>query len=661
MVKKLVDIKSKKKTTKNRIWNKKHEPDTKLEKAIPLLISLVVIFLLFNLIYVFNQGKQLGKSIVDLSTAGYQELENAKTSILNSDWQSASQAFLKAEQSFTELANNADLIEQSVTAPSHLAEAGESLSQTGQILSQLAPKLTDLPKQIIQSNSNLQANPELNIFDESITKTIQSYVPQITEANQNLLNAITNLEKIPKNLIPKDIQPKFESGLSELKTISEKLQIAENNIPLIMDLLGHETPHRYLVLLQNNYEIRGTGGFLGGLIFAEMSQGYLNTFEYHDIYDFDGQFAEPLELPPEFAGVYDELFIRDANFNPDFNESAALIENLLQRAGAQSFDTIFAIDNSVIKDALKITGPVPFQSHQITADTYDVVLTYFEELDTDNTGIASDFVSNFKQKLFANTNFQKLSQVALNNIQSRHIQFYSKDQALQKLLQDFNLTSTIAQTDSAEDYLMLVTAAVGGNKSDKYISQRAIHTTRITEDKELVNTVKIRRFHGFTDAEEYKWQNILEPFGIDQLKDEVRYTLGRGDNRARIKVYVPLGSELQSTKGIEFSRIKAIDDLKANKTYFLIESKVSPGQLEEIELTYKLPFNLQQKPVDLYTLFVQKQSGDDSTIFEKHFDIQSKQRVKHFSPADYDLEKGGFYSYKKSLMQDIRLSVVLSR
>ena len=208
---------------------------------------------------------------------------------------------------------------------------------------------------------------------------------------------------------------------------------------------------------------------------------------------------------------------------------------------------------------------------------------------------------------------------------------------------------------------MLVTAAVGGNKSDKYISQRAIHTTRITEDKELVNTVKIRRFHGFTDAEEYKWQNILEPFGIDQLKDEVRYTLGRGDNRARIKVYVPLGSELQSTKGIEFSRIKAIDDLKANKTYFLIESKVSPGQLEEIELTYKLPFNLQQKPVDLYTLFVQKQSGDDSTIFEKHFDIQSKQRVKHFSPADYDLEKGGFYSYKKSLMQDIRLSVVLSR
>lgn len=53
-------------------------------------------------------------------------------------------------------------------------------------------------------------------------------------------------------------------------------------------ILGFDEPQRYLVLLQNNNEIRPTGGFPGSYAALTIDKGKITDFKVDDVYNPDG-------------------------------------------------------------------------------------------------------------------------------------------------------------------------------------------------------------------------------------------------------------------------------------------------------------------------------------------------------------------------------------
>lgn len=75
-----------------------------------------------------------------------------------------------------------------------------------------------------------------------------------------------------------------------------------------------------LVLLQNNMELRPTGGFIGSYALLNFFQGKLVDFEVYDVYEADGQLRGHAEPPADLKQYLGEdgWYLRDANWSPLF-------------------------------------------------------------------------------------------------------------------------------------------------------------------------------------------------------------------------------------------------------------------------------------------------------------------------------------------------------
>ena len=105
-------------------------------------------------------------------------------------------------------------------------------------------------------------------------------------------------------------------GVAELGKIREIVDLAVKGIEILPEFLGTDGKRReYLVLLQNEAELRPGGGFIGSLGFLSFEGGYLLNFEVKDVYEADGQLKGHVEPPEEIKTYLGEAgwYLRDAN------------------------------------------------------------------------------------------------------------------------------------------------------------------------------------------------------------------------------------------------------------------------------------------------------------------------------------------------------------
>ena len=129
------------------------------------------------------------------------------------------------------------------------------------------------------------------------------------------------------------------------------------NLPM---LLGVGEAKDYLVLLQNNTELRPTGGFIGSFALIRFENGKLVSSRVYDVYSADGQ-LKGYVAPPEQISAYlgeENWYLRDSNWDPEFDVSAKRATWFLDKSLGQQVDGVIAINLNLIADALNVTGPI---------------------------------------------------------------------------------------------------------------------------------------------------------------------------------------------------------------------------------------------------------------------------------------------------------------
>jgi hypothetical protein len=634
--------------TTNRRW---HE-------AMRMVAMGVVTVFTLNLINVYYAGQDLKDEV---ATAAYSSYESILVAGFNQDaFDQANAYFQDAAESLWFLQNQRrELQEQSQIASevSDLIAAGESLTAAGGDFVAFVDNARALTGDILAERVDGQAS-----LTEQWQATFDAdFMPALTQ----LRTANDNVQAVKATLFPKDLQATLVDAQSQLDELTGVLTKFEETFPIIMRLLGDEHPQRYLVLLENNAELRPGGGFIGSYMIVDIDEGYLDGMTFHDVYDIDGQYYEDITPPGEIASLTNNWRFRDSNYSPDLNVSLAKSAWFLEEQGGPGVDQVVMVDLTFVSELLEITGPIKTERLPVALDStnFSQVLSFMVETkltgETTPKEVLGEFVEVAQAQIAEQAPWGELVQLMQEMAAGKHFAMYSDTETVQDFFADFGVSGAFPVVEAGEDILAITHTSIGGNKTDAYMDRLIEHDTQIDASGHVTNTVTLSSTHQWNELVELQLRNSLSAMGFTDIPSYAIDILGRGANVSATRVYVPHGAQLIGTSGIAEADITRHYDQDLGLDYFYFVITTYPGETTEMALTYQLPQSLSFTPLDEYRLHIVKQPGDEGSLLIKT--IQADSQLVHYRSFPEalleDTQSDGFNRYSWTTLLDRDLHV----
>ncbi|MFA6474622.1 MAG: DUF4012 domain-containing protein [Patescibacteria group bacterium] len=458
---------------------------------------------------------------------------------------------------------------------------------------------------------------------EAFLKTISESPDTLTAAQSDLQASVTALQDLPD----KGVIGPLAIIVSTIKTNLPNIEAAVNKgLPFLTvapTIAGYPDSKTYLFLLQNNTELRPTGGFIGTYGILQLKSGNIEEFKTDNIYNIDNKVKYTWsETPPEPLQKYldaSRWYLRDSNWDPDFPTSAARAEDFYTRESQSTthIDGVIAVTPEVIHDLLVITGPIVIDGDEYNADNlteklqYQVEIAYYKEgvSDAARKAVIGKLAAEIMNRVMnlPQSDWGKLGDLAITNFEEKHLLVYSNDAAVQNLMHQIGWDGSVTVTDN--DYLMVIDANLAAKKTDRVMTKTIDYTVTKVGDHWQADIVM-----------HYKNDGVFDDF-------TTRY-------RSYTRIYAPIGSELLSSEGFLTNdrylggdpvAATSSEDEAVHKTVFGGFISVEPKTEDTIKLSYRLPERIgEQIMAGTYQLTWQKQPGTNNVTATMNIDAGRK-------------------------------------
>lgn len=456
-----------------------------------------------------------------------------------------------------------------------------------------------------------------------VVETLDKVTPQIDTIAQKVSLARRDLDKIDQNRYPKKYQEKIKEMKQLIDLTDQLLTQAKPMVKQLPTLVGVNGSKKYLVLFQNDAELRPTGGFITAYAVFRIEKGKIHLETSDDIYKLDDTLTRQV-APPDPISRYLNIYgwrMRDANFSPDFSSSMKNFEDLYASSSAkQNIDGIMALDTHVLVSLMDILGPInaygtDFTTKKVPQCDCPMVIyeleKYADEPKNYERGSRKDIIGVLLQILMQKTMaaprqiYGPLFQAFFKEAQEKHILFYLHNQDAQAGLEAINWAGRIKTYNG--DYLHINDANLAGAKSNLYILPSVKQEVNITDN----------------GAEETLTLDYKYPHGADNCSLERKSGLClAGIYRDYLRVYLPSGAVLVNASGFE-NKSKTFEDL--NHTVVDGFFTVVPQGLAKITVKYRVQGEF--KKLKEYRSLIQKQPGTAGN----HYQVTVNNKTQEFN------------------------------
>lgn len=390
----------------------------------------------------------------------------------------------------------------------------------------------------------------------------------------------------------------LERVAARLPRVNAVLASIDDAQPYLPWLLGSDAPRRYLLVLQNPFELRPTGGFIGMLCVVRVADAAptVEQCQPSEAYTTPAPANMPLPLPYSRYLRLNQWFLRDANWSPDLATSAQTLLRFWELNGQAPVDGVIAVDPYALAPLLQATGPVTLpDGTRVDANTIiDHVLQRYYDGATyrDKAGLGA-LLHTIVQHVttIEPASLPNVLHALDTSVKERHVAMMANHLALAEVLQAdrWNGVNEAGSTTP----LRVVDADVGYGAVNAFV-ERLTHYDLALDDAATPLTATLT----LTYTNSYSpWAEAPTSFAVNgQCTDPQTLVLEHhtGCYANYLRVYVPHGSQLLTTSGLE--ETLGVDQEGAAMVfggYF----RVFPGQQHVVQLRYRLPVNASRRVV----------------------------------------------------------------
>ncbi len=509
---------------------------------------------------------------------------------------------------------------------------------------------------------------------------LKDALPGLTAARASLHEA----SSLRDGLDVSSLSPRTRGLLEQyLDPLLPKMQDGLDAALALPALLGasSEGPKTYLLLGQNEDELRATGGFITAAGNLVVRDGQILSMTFKDSGSLDN-WDMPYPPAPWQLDEYMNspvLLLRDSNWFTDFPVTAEYAEYLYSYVSDHSVDGVIAFDQHSLVMLLQVLGPVEVEGQDGYVDAANV-LTYMRKAKTlgpangvyteDWTykSFLGDLAAAVLHKLYAapSSSWQDLAKTFLSMLAEKHLLIQLDDSRLAAILTKYGWNGSVIPP--AGDFLMVVDSNVGFNKTNAVISTNLVYDVDLTDPSAPTAYLTVAHRNGSLLMDTCKhWDKVHLPGQEKYPIDDCYWDY--------LRVYAPEGAELLESAAQDIPAAWMIQEIPVDARVDALEEEEIPGlqafgtmlvvpggRTVQTGLGWSLPpgilaRDLETAPLD-YRLTVKKQPGTVAIPITIRLHLPAGARVES-APAGALLQANDLL-FSADLRRDLLLQVRFS-
>lgn len=582
------------------------------KKKWPKIVAVVIGVILVVFIILAAISIQPAQRAYNSALSAKSNLEAVQGAIEDKDFELARELSTAAKSDFEETSENINKLSWIKIVPyarTQIIAADHLVKGSLQLMGALETGF-DVANSVMEPlSADGKDNASFRDFDSDkkgeILQQLKQNAPELERAYSQLELAEIEFNQIPeKGLVSQvsDAKALVDDNLPKGKKVLEEVVVAAKLLPGLAGFPGEQS---YMLLFQNNTELRPSGGFLGSYGELVVKNAEIQEFTTHDVYSLDEK-SDIRETPPwqvqKLAAPFNKSwYMRDSNWSPDFAESAQNVNYFYDiEGGKRDFDGVIGITPSFISFLLEITGPteIPGHPYTFTSDNVTETLEFHVEKNFVDNGIdfhqrkdiISDLAGILIGKILAlpQDKWPTIYEVVQRAFLEKQLVVYLENEDAQEFLLQKNWAGHVQDVNG--DFVMVVDSNMASLKTDEFIDRSFTYSLDATKDEPEATLTAMYK----NNAPGFTWKTT-------------RY---RNWNR----VYAPIGSVFKDVQGYETGGDYYIDPSnpfeiteELNRASFGTFISIEPNDQESLQYSYTIPKSVVSDNV--YTLYFQKQVG----------------------------------------------------
>jgi hypothetical protein len=375
-------------------------------------------------------------------------------------------------------------------------------------------------------------SPESALTPAQATALLVQIQPQLEEARAELDQALTARRMLPAD----ELSPHLRSLILEdldpvLKMADEGMSVAAA-LPGLLGA-GSDGPKTYLLLAQNEDELRPTGGFITSVGKLVVHNGEVISLNFESVdNDVQEDWTKPYPAAPWQLQEYMDsrvLILRDANWFTDFPTTVLWVEYLYAYKHSHSVDGVIAFDQNFLVGLLGEIGPLEVEGVPYAIDEKNVI-EYMRQakvppsqeigsLGWDRKEFIRKIAGSVLQRLdHGRHDWLALARVLSGALDERHLLLQFDDPVISRLTARRGWDNAVRPEQG--DYLMVTDTNIGSNKTNVLVDVRLTYdvdlgdltsprgTLTVSHQNNASKEVPCRPMTTFAEFEEETWYPI---------------------------------------------------------------------------------------------------------------------------------------------------------
>lgn len=529
-----------------------------------------------------------------------------------------------------------------------------------------------------------------------VTQELALYIDLYEEIEPDIYSIFDDVKRLNPEYLPSynDFEPEedFPKVLEFIEEYPETSEKTKNFFEYIPVLIGANETAEYMVILQNEAEMRSSGGLLTAYGSMKIDNGEFDeNINLSDTWNIENyvrsitnvgpdDFYQLTSYPPYvspwggyYQNIYGQLYLmnsgcgatslraQDAGLYPDLTWTMNIfsdyydVANQYNKADYPSYDHMLIINHKFAQDLIKLVEPIQLEGYgDVTSENLFEVIKF----ETDDTSRQFDpnrkeiigEIANIAKEKFLDlplTDMPLVANTVIKSFQAKDIAIGSKDATIQQYLDDYGLSGKVAREFDG-DYFHLNEAQNCSLKLNRWVRDTVLNEVHISNDGSIRKSIVVH----------WTQPKIFEDSISKQYWPTLQYRY-----RAWVRVFMPEGSYITSSDGYNRSHPFTYypqeyydgtmnkyvsDNIIAFDHRRFTES--DPIDKQDLIVSYNLPDNLNYNANKEYKVLIQKHPGkswEDGTYENYTFNIYHNDQMY---AINFDLDRDKVLTYKDGVI-----------